>query len=110
MYPRLPAGILLFLTIAYALLLLESQTAQPALAAAANQEGPEAGLEEEFRQTREKLRLTPEFSGTDAEAHIRFAETLHHRGDLTGATEEYQAAIRLNEIFKTFACSSDFMA
>jgi len=96
MCPRLPAGILLFLTIPIALLLLESRRAQPALAASANQEGPtEAGLEEEFRQAREKLRLSPEFRGTDAEAHIRFAEALHHRGDLTGATEEYQAAIRL---------------
>jgi cytochrome c-type biogenesis protein CcmH/NrfG len=98
MYPRLPAGILLFfLTISNTLLLLESETAQPALAASANQEGPtEAGLEEEFRQAREKLRLSPEFTGTDAEAHIRFAEALHHRGDLTGATEEYQTAIKLN--------------
>ena len=96
MYPRLPAGILLFLTSSNTLLWLESQTAQPAFAAA-SQEGPtEAGLEEEFRQAREKLRLSPEFAGTDAESHIRFAQTLHHRGDLTGATEEYQAAIELN--------------
>ena len=97
MCPRLPAGILLFLAISNALLLVENKTAQTILAPSANQEGPtEAGLEEEFRQARDKLRLSPEFTGTDAESHIRFAETLHHRGDLTGATEEYQAAIRLN--------------
>ena len=97
MCPRLPAGILLFLAISNALLLVENKTAQTILAPSANQEGPtEAGLEEEFRQARDKLRLSPEFTGTDAESHIRFAETLHHRGDLTGAAEEYQAAIRLN--------------
>ena len=97
MCPRLPAGILLFLTISNALPSRESPTVQAILAASGNQEGPtEAGLEEEFRLAREKLRLSPEFAGTNAEAHIRFAEVLHHRGDLTGATEEYQAAIKLN--------------
>jgi len=98
MYPRLPAGILLFFLItSNTLVALEDRTAQPVVAASDKQEGPsEEGLEEEFRQAREKLRLSPEFTGTDAEVHTRFAEALHHRGDLTGATEEYQAAIRLN--------------
>ena len=102
MYPRLPAGILLFLNIACALLLLESQTAQPACAAA-GQVGPtEAGLEEEFRQAREKLRLSPEFTGTDAEAHIRFAEALHHRGDLTGISSRHQAERNLQDFCMLF--------
>src|SRR5262245_51874328 len=98
MRPRFPAGILLFsLITSDTLAVLGSQTGQPAWAASVSQEGPtEAGLEEEFRRAREKLRFSPEFAGTDAETHIRFAEALHHRGDLTGATEEYHAAIKLN--------------
>jgi cytochrome c-type biogenesis protein CcmH/NrfG len=63
-------------------------------AAGISQEGPtEAGLEEEFRQAREKLRSAPEFQRNDALTHMRFAEALHHRGDLTGAIQEYRAAI-----------------
>jgi cytochrome c-type biogenesis protein CcmH/NrfG len=78
------------------LITFESQV-QPTLFGSISHEGPtETGLEEEFRQAREKLRASPEFAGTDPEAHLRFAEALHHRGDLTGATEEYQAAITLN--------------
>lgn len=98
MYPRLPAGILLFsLITSNILVVLEGPAERQAGAASIPQEGPtEAGLEEEFRNAREKLRSSPEFTGTDAESHIRFAKVLHHRGDLTGASEEYQAAINLN--------------
>ncbi len=55
----------------------------------------EAGLEEEFRRTREALRASPQHRSGVAESHFRLGETLAHRGDLTGAVEEYQAAIRL---------------
>ena len=97
MRSRFQAVIVLFSFFSLAtLVILESQV-KPVLAASVSQEGPtETGLEEEFRQAREKLRSSPEFAGTDPEAHIRFAEALHHRGDLTGATEEYQSAINLN--------------
>jgi len=98
MTPRFPAGICLLSFIISSLLVeIGSPVRQQAWADSSSQEGPtEADLEEEFRKAREKLRLSSEFAGTDAEAHIRLAEALHHRGDLTGATEEYQAAIKLN--------------
>jgi cytochrome c-type biogenesis protein CcmH/NrfG len=63
-------------------------------------EGPtEAGLEAEFRRSRDALRASPEFKGNDAESHYRLGEVLGHRGDLTGAVEEYRAAIRLKPEF-----------
>lgn len=52
-------------------------------------------LELEFRQLRDKLSATPEFSGSDAEAKFRLAEELAHRGDMQGAIDNYRAAIRL---------------
>lgn len=55
----------------------------------------EAILEEEFRRNREALRASPKFAEEDALSHVRRGEVLHHRGDLTGAAEEFQAAIRL---------------
>jgi cytochrome c-type biogenesis protein CcmH/NrfG len=98
MTPRFPAGIYLRSFFIFTLLVeLGSHVVRHAWAASSSREGPtEAGLEEELRQSREKLRLSTEFAGTDAETHIRLAEVLHHRGDLTGATEEYQAAIALD--------------
>ncbi len=63
-------------------------------------EGPtEAGLEAEFRRSRDVLRASPEFKGNDAESHYRLGEVLGHRGDLTGAAEGYRAAIRLKPEF-----------
>jgi cytochrome c-type biogenesis protein CcmH/NrfG len=98
MTPRFPAGICLLSFIISSLLVeIGSQAGRHAWADSSAQEGPtEADLEEELRKSREKLRLSSEFAGTDVETHIRLAEALHHRGDLTGATEEYQAAIKLN--------------
>jgi cytochrome c-type biogenesis protein CcmH/NrfG len=97
MRSRLLPAILLFESFSLATLVVFESQIPPTLAASAPREGPtETGLEEEFRQAREKLRASPEFTGTDADAHLRFAEALHHRGDLTGATEEYQAAITLD--------------
>jgi tetratricopeptide (TPR) repeat protein len=52
-------------------------------------------LESEFRQLRDKLSATPEFSGADAESTFRLAEELAHRGDMQGAIDRYRAAIRL---------------
>lgn len=76
---------------------IDSPTGRPAWAAPLSQEGPtEAGLEEEFKKSRDALRRSSAFAGTDAETHIRLAKALHHKGDLTGATEEYQSAIKLN--------------
>jgi cytochrome c-type biogenesis protein CcmH/NrfG len=93
----LVALLLLSLTTSNTLVVFARQTEQLRIAAPGPQEGPtEADLEEELRQTREQLRSSPQFAGTDADAHLRFAQVLHHRGDLTGATEEYQAAITLN--------------
>jgi cytochrome c-type biogenesis protein CcmH/NrfG len=98
MTPRFPAGICLLSFIISSLLVeIGSPVRQQAWADSSSQEGPtEADLEEELRKSRERLRLSSEFAGTDAGTHIRLAEALHHRGDLTGATEEYQAAIKLN--------------
>ncbi len=64
--------------------------------AASVREGPtEADLEAEFRRNRGAIRESPEFRGTGAEMHVRLGDKLHHRGDLTGAIEEYRAAIAL---------------
>jgi cytochrome c-type biogenesis protein CcmH/NrfG len=66
-------------------------------AAAASREGlTEAELEAEFTRKRGAVRSAPEFQAADAETHRRLGDTLHHRGDLTGATEEYRAAITLD--------------
>lgn len=70
----------------------EASTATPAVA-----EGPtEADLEAEFRRSRERLRSSPAFSGTDAQTRHRLAEELSRRGDMNGAAEEYRAAIGLD--------------
>lgn len=52
-------------------------------------------LEPEFRRLRDALKASPEFQRQDHEAHFRLAETLAHHGDMSGAIEEYRAAIRL---------------
>lgn len=58
--------------------------------------GPtEADLEKEFSRKRDALKKSPRFQSTDAATHFQLADTLHHRGDLNGATEEYRNAIRL---------------
>lgn len=63
-------------------------------------EGPtEEDLEAEFRRAREILRTSPEFQEDSAESHYRLAKTLHHRGDLTGAAEEYRRAVQRNPRF-----------
>jgi tetratricopeptide (TPR) repeat protein len=70
-------------------------TAAPAVV-----EGPtEADLEAEFRRSRELLRSSPAFSGTDAQTRYRLAEELSRRGDMNGAAEEYRAAIGLDPEF-----------
>ncbi len=70
--------------------------ADPSSTDSPSQEGPtEAGLEAEFSRSRDALRKSPQFQSEDAVTHFRLADTLHHRGDLTGATEEYRHAIRL---------------
>ncbi len=62
--------------------------------------GPtEEDLETEFRRARELLRASPEFQGDNAETHYRLAKTLHHRGDLNGAAEEYRLAVQRNPRF-----------
>jgi tetratricopeptide (TPR) repeat protein len=62
--------------------------------------GPtEEDLEAEFRRARELLRVSPEFQGDNAETHYRLAKTLHHRGDLNGAAEEYRLAVQRNPRF-----------
>jgi cytochrome c-type biogenesis protein CcmH/NrfG len=98
MSPRFPAVILLCGFVIFSVFLVcGSQAERLAWADSFSQQGPtEAGLEEEFRKSRERLRSSSEFAGADAETHLRLAEALHHRGDLTGATEEYRAAITLN--------------
>jgi cytochrome c-type biogenesis protein CcmH/NrfG len=79
---------------------LAEKTSEAGVVEGISQEGPtEAGLEEEFRRSRDALRASPEFKGNDAEAHYRLGEVLGHRGDLTGAAEEYRAAIRLKPEF-----------
>jgi Flp pilus assembly protein TadD len=60
------------------------------------QEGTtEADLEAQFQRSRQVLRESSEFQGSDAGTHLHLAHALHHRGDLTGAAEEYRAAIAL---------------
>src|SRR5437764_9269265 len=79
---------------------LAGKASEPGLKKDAPTEGPsEASLEEEFRRTREALRASPEFKRDDAESHFRPGEVLGHRGDLTGAAEEYRVAIRLKPEF-----------
>lgn len=79
---------------------LAGTSPEPRSGGPVQREGPtEASLEEEFRRAREALRASPGFKGQDAESHFRLAETLHHRGDMNGATDEYRAAIRLNPDF-----------
>lgn len=97
MCPRLHTGaFVLFLITSDVSIAIEGRAPTLQLADRISQEGPtEADLEQEFRQARNKLRLSTDFSGTDAETHLRLAEALHHKGDLTGAIEEYQAAIKL---------------
>ena len=63
-------------------------------------EGPtEDDLEAEFRRSRESLRASPAFSGTDAQTRYRLAEELSRRGDMNGAAEEYRAVIGLDPEF-----------
>lgn len=63
-------------------------------------EGPtEEDLEAEFRRAREILRTSPEFQGDSADSHYRLAKTLHHRGDLNGAAEEYRLAVQRHPRF-----------
>jgi tetratricopeptide (TPR) repeat protein len=63
-------------------------------------EGPtEEDLEAGFRRGREALRASPEFQEDTADAHYHLGKALHHRGDLTGAAEEYRLAVQRNPRF-----------
>jgi tetratricopeptide (TPR) repeat protein len=63
-------------------------------------QGPTEGdLEAEFKRARDLLRVSPEFQGDSADTHYRLAKTLHHRGDLNGAAEEYRLAVQRNPRF-----------
>jgi cytochrome c-type biogenesis protein CcmH/NrfG len=96
MYAGLYHGMLLFLIGSGAVVIPEQSHAESQLSTTIAPEGPtEAGLEEEFSRARETLRASPEFRENDADIHMRLAQALHHRGDLTGATEEYHLAIRM---------------
>jgi cytochrome c-type biogenesis protein CcmH/NrfG len=87
--------------IAAILLIMTSVSLEPAPVHAATlvpRDGPtEEDLETEFRRAREALRK--ETKASDAAAHFRLGETFHHRGDLTGAVEEFHTAIRLKPDF-----------
>jgi tetratricopeptide (TPR) repeat protein len=64
------------------------QAASPAL-------GPSEGdLEANFRRSRDALRALPEFREDSAETHYRLGKSLHHRGDMNGAAEEYRLALQ----------------
>ncbi len=56
-------------------------------------------LEPEFQRLRETLRADPQFQGSGHMRHFRLAEALAHHGDMSGAIEEYRAAIRLQPDF-----------
>ncbi len=72
---------------------LVQQTDTPAI-------GPTEGdLEKDFRRTRDILRVSPEFQGDSADAHYRLGKTLHHRGDMNGAMEEYRLAVQRDPRF-----------
>lgn len=76
------------------------QTPTSGLTAEVLHEGPtEADLEAEFNRAREAVRVSPQFKGEHSETHFRLGEELRHRGDLTGAAEEYREAIRLKPDF-----------
>jgi cytochrome c-type biogenesis protein CcmH/NrfG len=96
MHIRLYGAVLLFMEVATAAPGVGVQTPAAGLAAVSTQEGPtEADLEAEFKRNRGTIRASPEFKGTGAETHVLLGNMLHHRGDLTGATEEYRTAIKL---------------
>jgi cytochrome c-type biogenesis protein CcmH/NrfG len=62
--------------------------------------GPTEGdLEAEFRRSRDALRASPEFRTDSAETHYRLGKTLHHRGDMNGAAEEYRLAVQRDPRF-----------
>lgn len=62
--------------------------------------GPTEGdLEAEFRRSRDLLRASPEFRTDSAETHYRLGKTLHHRGDMNGAAEEYRLAVQRDPRF-----------
>lgn len=62
--------------------------------------GPtEEDLEVTFQRDRNSLRASPEFQSDNADTHYRLAKLLHHRGDMTGATEEYHLAVQRDPHF-----------
>lgn len=94
---RLWAGSVVFLLVVFA-----AGSAAVGQTVVPGPEGPtEADLEAEFSRKRDTLRASPEYQGRgkDAGSHFRLGQTLAHRGDLTGATEEYRTAIQLSPDF-----------
>jgi len=62
--------------------------------------GPtERDLEADFQRSRDVLRAAPEFRTDNAETHYRLGRTLHHRGDMNGAAEEYRLAVQRDPRF-----------
>jgi tetratricopeptide (TPR) repeat protein len=73
----------------------------PAQHAGSPSPGPTEGdLEADFRRSRDVLRALPEFRNDNAETHYRLGKTLHHRGDMNGAAEEYRLAVQRDPHFR----------